>query len=141
MQYLSRLLAAKRRAKETWRGTRTLTCFHQTLLVIAWFRKPKTWPVDGSRLALDNRAYNRLLRGLRWQGERGFAILIGRWNRLDHATVSPHRIGDIIAAALHLTPFQIQVPTAESLRKLTRLDPFVKGCAAAVAGTREGILI
>jgi hypothetical protein len=61
---------------------------------------------DGSRLAPDNRAYNRLLRGLRWQGERGFAILIGRWKTLRHTTASPRRVGDIVAAALHLTHFE-----------------------------------
>jgi len=54
----------------------------------------------------DTRHYNRLLRGLRWQGERGFAILIGRWKTLRHTTVSPRRIGDIVAAALHLTHFE-----------------------------------
>ena len=66
-------------------------------------KTPIKQPADGSRLAPDNRAYNRLLRGLRWQGERGFAILIGRWKTLRHTTVSPRRIGDIVAAALHLT--------------------------------------
>jgi hypothetical protein len=66
-------------------------------------KTPIKQPSHGSRLALDNRAYNRLLRGLRWQGERGFAILVGRWKTLRHTTVSPRRIGDIVAAALHLT--------------------------------------
>ena len=69
-------------------------------------KSPIKQPHDGSQLAPDNRAYNRLLRGLRWQGERGFAILIGRWKTLRHATVSPRRIGDIVAAALHLTHFE-----------------------------------
>lgn len=55
---------------------------------------------------MDNRAYNRLLRGLRWQRERGFAILIGRWRTLRHSTISPRRIGDIVTAALHLTHFE-----------------------------------
>ncbi|WP_434739292.1 transposase family protein [Micromonospora sp. SH-82] len=67
---------------------------------------PVKQPADGRRLAPDNRAYNRLLRGLRWQGERGFAILIGRWKTLRHTTVSPRRIGDIVTAALHLTHFE-----------------------------------
>lgn len=49
---------------------------------------------------------NRLLRGLRRQGERGFAILTGRWKTLRHATTSPSRIGDIVAAALHLIHFE-----------------------------------
>lgn len=66
-------------------------------------KTPIKQPAKGSRLASDNRAYNRLLRGLRWQGERGFAILIGRWTTLRHTTASPRQIGDIVAAALHLT--------------------------------------
>ncbi|QOC94888.1 transposase family protein [Micromonospora craniellae] len=69
-------------------------------------KTPIKQPTDGSRLAPDNRAYNRLLRGLRWQGERGFAILIGRWKTLRHTNISPRRIGDIVAAALHLTHFE-----------------------------------
>jgi hypothetical protein len=31
--------------------------------------------------------------------------MIGRWKTLRHTTVSPRRIGDIVAAALHLTHF------------------------------------
>ena len=69
-------------------------------------KTPIKQPTGGSRLAPDNRAYNRLLRGLRWQGERGFAILVGRWKTLRHTTASPRRIGDIVAAALHLTHFE-----------------------------------
>jgi hypothetical protein len=61
---------------------------------------------DGKPLAVDNRAYNRLLRGLRRQGERGFAILVGRWKTLRRTTISPPRIGDVVAAALHLTHFE-----------------------------------
>lgn len=68
-------------------------------------KTPVKQPADG-RLAIDNRAYNMLLRGLRWQGERGFAILIGRWKTLRHTTASPRRIGDIVTAALHLTHFE-----------------------------------
>lgn len=67
---------------------------------------PIKQPTDGQRLAPDDRAYNRLLRGLRWQGERGFAILIGRWKTLRHTTASPRRISDIVTAALHLTHFE-----------------------------------
>ncbi|WBB95269.1 transposase family protein [Solwaraspora sp. WMMA2080] len=69
-------------------------------------KTPVKQPTDGSRLAPDNRFYNRLLRSLRWQGERGFAILIGRWKTLRHTTASPRRIGDIVTAALHLTHFE-----------------------------------
>jgi hypothetical protein len=69
-------------------------------------KTPIKQPTDGEPLATDNRAYNRLLRGLRWQGERGFAVLLGRWKTLRHTTVSPRRIGDIVVAALHLTHFK-----------------------------------
>jgi hypothetical protein len=69
-------------------------------------KTPVKQPADGNRLAVANRTVNRLLRGLRWQGERGFAILIGRWKSLRHSTASPRRIGDIVAAALHLTHFE-----------------------------------
>jgi len=69
-------------------------------------KTPTRQPADGKRLAIANRSVNRLLRGLRWHGERGFAILIGRWKTLRHITVSPRRIGDIVAAALHLTHFE-----------------------------------
>ncbi len=69
-------------------------------------KTPIRQPADGRALAPENRAYNRLLRGLRWQGERGFAILSGRWKTLRHSTISPRRIGDIVAAALHLTHFE-----------------------------------
>ena len=40
------------------------------------------------------------------QGERGFAILVGRWKTLRHTTVSPRRTGEVVAAALHLTHFE-----------------------------------
>jgi hypothetical protein len=69
-------------------------------------KTPTKQPADGRQLALANRSFNRLLRGLRWQGERGFAILVGRWKTLRHTTASPRRIGDIVAAALHLTHFE-----------------------------------
>jgi DDE superfamily endonuclease len=81
-------------------------------------KTPVKQPADGKPLAADNRASNRLLRGLRWQGERGFAILIGRWKALRHTTISPRRIGDIVAAALHLTHFEYKIPIRISLRSL-----------------------
>jgi hypothetical protein len=55
---------------------------------------------------VDNRAHNLLLRSMRCLGERGFAILTGRWRALRHTTASPRRIGDIVGAALHLTHFE-----------------------------------
>jgi hypothetical protein len=76
-------------------------------------RTPIKQPTDGRRLAVGNRAYNRLLRGLRWQGERGFAIVNRRWKALQHTTASPRGIGDTVAAALHLTHFEYRyLPTS-----------------------------
>jgi hypothetical protein len=67
---------------------------------------PVKQPADGRRLAVDNRAYNSLLRSLRCLGERGFAILTGRWHTLRHTTASPRSVGDIVRAALVLTQFE-----------------------------------
>ncbi|WP_230394138.1 transposase family protein [Plantactinospora alkalitolerans] len=82
-------------------------------------KSPVKQPADGSRLAPDSRAYNRLLRGLRWQGERGLAILLGRWKAVRHTTVSPRRTGDLVAAALHLTHFEYKYLP----QRLLSLDP------------------
>jgi hypothetical protein len=51
----------------------------------------------------DTRTRNALLRGLRAQGERGFALLKTRWKALQHVTACPHKIGDIAKGALVLT--------------------------------------
>jgi hypothetical protein len=57
-------------------------------------------------LDLNTRTYNTLLRGLRCLGERGFALLTGRWRALRHLTTSPSKIGHIVQAALVLTHFE-----------------------------------
>jgi hypothetical protein len=67
---------------------------------------PVKQPAGGQVLDVDNRAYNALLRGLRCLGERGFALLTGRWRTLRHITTSPRKIGDIVKAALVLTHFE-----------------------------------
>ena len=67
---------------------------------------PIKQPEGNHVLGPDNRTYNRLLRALRCLGERGFALLKGRWRTLQHITVSPGRIGDIARAALVLTHFE-----------------------------------
>jgi len=64
---------------------------------------PIKQPSDGRKLHPDNRTYNALLRGLRALGERGFAILTGRWRTLQHITASPRKIGKIVKSALVLT--------------------------------------
>jgi hypothetical protein len=60
----------------------------------------------GSDLDDDAKTRNMLLRGLRYQGERGFALLKERWRALQHVTVDPGSIGDIVKAALVLTQFE-----------------------------------
>jgi hypothetical protein len=67
---------------------------------------PVKQPAGDQVLDMDNRAYNALLRGLRCLGERGFAVLTGRWRTLRHITASPRKIGDIVKAALVLTHFE-----------------------------------
>jgi hypothetical protein len=39
-------------------------------------------------------------------GERGFALLTGRWRTLQHITASPSKIGGIAQASLVLTHFE-----------------------------------
>lgn len=67
---------------------------------------PFKQPGGGQVLAIDNRAYNALLRGLRAHGERGFALLKTRWAVLRRVTTCPHKISDIAKAALVLTQFE-----------------------------------
>jgi DDE superfamily endonuclease/Helix-turn-helix of DDE superfamily endonuclease len=67
---------------------------------------PVKQPADGNVLAPDHLAYNALHRGTRALGERGFALLTGRWRALQRITASPSRIGDIVAAGLVLTHFE-----------------------------------
>jgi hypothetical protein len=64
---------------------------------------PIKQPSGGQILAPDNQAYNALHKATRCLGERGFAILTGRWRALQRITVSPSRIGEIAQAALVLT--------------------------------------
>jgi hypothetical protein len=67
---------------------------------------PYKQPNDGRRLAVDNRTHNLMLRSMRCLGERGFAILLGRWRTLRHTTASPRTLGNIVRAALTLTHFE-----------------------------------
>lgn len=67
---------------------------------------PVKQPGNGRELDVDTRTYNMLLRSLRCIGERGFALLCGRWRVLQHVTASPSKIGDIANAALVLTHFE-----------------------------------
>jgi hypothetical protein len=67
---------------------------------------PVKQPTDGRDLDIDTRTRNLLLRSLRCLGERGFALLVGRWRALQHITQSPTKIGKIARAALVLTHFE-----------------------------------
>ena len=64
---------------------------------------PVKQPPGGQLLAADNATYNTLHRATRCRGERGFALLTGRWRALQRVTVSPRRIGEFAQAALVLT--------------------------------------
>ena len=64
---------------------------------------PVKLPVGSTQLTPDQQAYNQLQRGLRAPGERGFALLTGRWKALRRITASPSRTGTIVQAALTLT--------------------------------------
>ena len=63
-------------------------------------------PPGGRDLDINTRTRNALQRSLRCLGERGFALLTGRWRALQHITASPGKIGDIARAALVLTHFE-----------------------------------
>ena len=54
---------------------------------------PIKQPSQGPPLALDNRTLNKLQRGSRCLGERGFALLTQRWRLLQHNTANPSKIG------------------------------------------------
>ena len=63
-------------------------------------------PADGRELDIGTRTRNAIQRSLRCLGERGFALLTGRWRTLQRITASPSKIGDIARAALVLTHFE-----------------------------------
>jgi hypothetical protein len=67
---------------------------------------PVKQPAGGQDLDINTRTRNALQRSLRCLGERGFALLTGRWRTLQHITASPSKIGDIARAALVLTHFE-----------------------------------
>ena len=66
---------------------------------------PVKQPAGGLDLDINTRTRNAIQRSLRCLGERGFALLTGRWRTLQHITASPSKIGGIARAALVLTHF------------------------------------
>jgi DDE superfamily endonuclease len=79
-------------------------------------KTPTKQPADAKPLSVANRGVNRLLRGLRRQGERGFAILVGRCKTLRHSTISPRRIGDVARGRGTPHAFRIPLPKQTLLR-------------------------
>jgi hypothetical protein len=63
-------------------------------------------PPGNQRPDPDTKTRNSLLRGLRSQGERGFALLTQRWTALQRITASPRRTTQVVQAALVLTQFE-----------------------------------
>ena len=59
-----------------------------------------------SELDTDAKTRNALLRSLRYQGERGFALMSQRWRALQRVMVSPSTIGDIAKSVLVLVQFE-----------------------------------
>ena len=66
---------------------------------------PVKKPLRGE-LDINTRTRNALLRSLRYQGERGFALMSQRWRALQHVMVSPTTIGDIAQSVLVLVQFE-----------------------------------
>ena len=66
---------------------------------------PVKRPARGE-LDIDTKTRNALLRSLRYQGERGFALMSQRWRALQHVTISPTTIGDIARSVLVLVQFE-----------------------------------
>ena len=66
---------------------------------------PVKKPVRGE-LDIDTKTRNALLRSLRYQGERGFALMSQRWRALQHVMISPSAIGDLARSVLVLVQFE-----------------------------------
>ncbi len=74
---------------------------------------PVKKPARGE-LGINTRTRNALLRSLRYQGERGFALMSQRWRALQHVMVSPATIGDIAKSVLVLVQFEHKMITASA---------------------------
>ena len=66
---------------------------------------PVKRPARGE-LDINTKTRNALLRSLRYQGERGFALMSQRWRALQRVMVSPTTIGDIAKSVLVLVQFE-----------------------------------
>ncbi len=66
---------------------------------------PVKKPARGE-LDINTKTRNALLRSLRYQGERGFALMSQRWRAMQHVMLSPTTIGDVAKSVLVLTQFE-----------------------------------
>jgi hypothetical protein len=66
VRYVSRLLAAERRARGTRKGTRALTCRYQALMVLVWFRKGEDKTLLGTGFGVSRAtAYRYVAEGIK----------------------------------------------------------------------------
>jgi len=70
---------------------------------------PVKQPADGSELDINTRTRNALLRSVRCRGERGFALLTGRWRTLQHVTVKPQQDNQDRAIRTRTHPFRTRL--------------------------------
>jgi len=77
---------------------------------------PIKQPADGKNLAVDNRAYNLLLRSTRCQGERGFALLTQRWQNPATHHRQPQQHRRLRQSGPRPHPFRTPLPTDSLLR-------------------------
>lgn len=72
---------------------------------------PVKQPTDGRRLDIDHRTYNMLLRSLRCLGDRGFALLVGRWPGVE----ARHRLSEedrcLRQSSPGIHPIRAPIPT------------------------------
>ena len=71
---------------------------------------PVKQPARGE-LSVNTKTRNALLRSLRYQGERGFALMSQRWRALQHVMVRPTAIGDLAKSGLVLVQFEHKMIT------------------------------
>jgi hypothetical protein len=64
-----------------------------------------------SELGVDTKTRNALQRSMRYQGERGFALMSQRWRALQHVMVSPTAIGDLAKSVLVRVQFEHKMIT------------------------------
>jgi hypothetical protein len=67
--------------------------------------------MGGRRYHVPDDHLHALLRSLRYQGERGFALMSQRWRTLQRVMLSPGKIGDIAKAVLVLVLFEHKMLT------------------------------